>query len=108
MVEIYKSTLSLKTEERAKEKEELAKIETEQRAAVSHNASANMMTQCLASLGQDLYERMYQCFIQAQEQNQPFPLLLKKIKDLVKNDKEKLNKAFLIEQIIESQRLKQK
>ncbi len=108
MVEIYKSTLSLKTEERAKEKEELNKIESEQRAAAPSNTSASMKAQCIASLGPDLYQRMYQCFIQAQEHDQPFPVLMDKIKHLVNNDKEKINKAFLIEQIIEAQRLKLK
>lgn len=90
-------------EDQVKEKEELKRIENEQRLTRQDDLHLKMKEQCIASLGLRLYNKIYQCLKKAKLDNIHFHTLQEQLKSIIGNDKEKMNKAFLIDQIIESE-----
>ena len=93
-----------KKEDQVKEKEELEKIENEQKLATQYDLHWKMKEQCIAMLGLDVYNQIYQCLKKCKEKDVDFFSIQNEIKQLVGPDKEKMNKAFLIDQIIECEK----
>ena len=95
-----------KIEDQAKDNEELKKIEIEQKSGAGLNLSGKMKEQCIKALGVELYNKLYECIkslrkkgIKNYEQSEEFKKLA--------SDKEKKNKAFNIDQIIEIESFKE-
>lgn len=106
MVNNVQEFLIQKMEDQAKDNEELKKIEIEQKSGVGMNLSNKMKEQCIGALGAELYNKLYDCIrklrkngIKNYEQSEEYKILA--------NDKEKKNKAFNIDQIIEIEDIKE-
>ncbi len=98
----YKKALTRRLEDRAKEKEAMAKIETEQRLVEPpSNSMAGKREQCLKVLGPDMYEKVYQYLKRARAARPDFHSLQNELLALINKDKSKINYAFLIDQIID-------
>lgn len=110
IVNLCKGILLTKKEDQAKEKEELAKIENEQKLAAQlitqYDLHWKMKEQCIKILGEEMYNKIYMCLKRNKEKDTDFFVVQNEIKLLVGNDKEKINKAFLIDQIIECEKNK--
>ena len=99
----FKKALMRRVEDRAKEQEEFAKIESEQKAVVQNNFMSDKKEQCMKTLGPDLFEKMYQYMKKSKASKVDFQTMQKGILTLVNKDKDKMNMAFLIDQLIESE-----
>ncbi len=89
-------------EDRAKEKETMEKIETEQRAAGPQaGVGAGKRAQCVKALGPELFDKVYQCIKRAMISKTDFQQMQKDLLTLVNNDKEKMNVVFLVDQMVE-------
>lgn len=104
MANICKGVLQAKEEDQIKEKEELEKIENEQKLEVRYDLHDKMKNECLMVLGNETYAKLYKCLKKAKIENTDFFELQKKIETIVGNNKDKINKAFLIDQIIECEK----
>eukprot|EP00826_Nyctotherus_ovalis_P047531 TRINITY_DN5476_c0_g1_i2.p6 TRINITY_DN5476_c0_g1~~TRINITY_DN5476_c0_g1_i2.p6 ORF type:complete len:104 (+),score=51.04 TRINITY_DN5476_c0_g1_i2:1380-1691(+) len=88
-------------EDRVKEREELRRIESEQRAATPSNFMAGRKEQCIKSLGPELYDKVYKYLKKAKETKKAFGIVQKEISGMVGNDKDKMNMVFFIDQIVD-------
>jgi len=79
----------------------LKKIEDEQRMGKGIDLHLKMKEQCIASLGLMLYNKLYQCLKKAKIDNIDSSTLQEQLKSIIRSDKVKMNKAFLIDQIVE-------
>ncbi len=106
IINLCKGILQTGEEDQAKEKAELEKIENEQKLATQYDLHWKMKEQCIYMLGMELYNKIYQCLKRSKEKDTDFSTIQNEIKVLVGGDKEKMNKAFLIDQIIECEKNK--
>lgn len=99
--------MQTKKEDQAKEKADFEKIESEQKLVTTQfDLHWKMKEQCILMLGIDLYNKIYVSLKKSKEKDVDFFEMQNEIKQLVGNDKEKMNKAFLIDQIIECEKTK--
>jgi len=106
IVDICKAILLNKKEDQVKEKEEWVKIEKEQKLTTQYDLHWKMKEQCIMSLGEDMYNRIYHYLKKSKEEPGDFFTVQSQLKDIVGSDKEKMNKVFLIDQIIECEKNK--
>ncbi len=89
-----------------KEKAELDLIEHEQKMATQYDLHWKMKEQCIQALGLDLYQKIHQRLKKYKEGLADFMVVHDEVAAMVGNDKEKMNKIFLIDQIIECEKNK--
>ena len=106
VMDSLKKALMRGEEDKAKEREEFRKIESEQRAAAPSMMMEGKKAQCIKVLGAELYERIYQYMKKAKMYKIDFQIMQKELNTLLGKDKDKMNMAFLIEQIIECETMK--
>lgn len=98
----FKKLLSKKSEDRAKEGEELEKIEAEQRNYTKQAMFGSQVTKqrddCIKKLGKENYEKVYEHFKKAQEGKVSFKTLTQDIEQLI--GKANMDTAFIIDQIV--------
>lgn len=106
MVNNVQEILFQKVEDKAKDNEEIKEIEREQKSATCKSINEKMKEQCIKSLGPELFQKLYDCMKKLKkkgvynfDQSEEFKKLA--------NDKEKKNRAFFIDQIIEYENTKQ-
>lgn len=92
--------LEKKKEDRIKDAQEYSKILSEQQIIIQADPNGKKKEKCIQILGEELYNKVYDCLKKAREKNS---FKINELKQLVGNDKEKLNISFLIEQIIDSE-----
>lgn len=94
-------TLMQKEEDKVKEREELKKIEKEQRAVGLGDFMAAKKAQCVKSLGAELYENIYDYLKKAKTAKKDYAIVQKEVASMVANDKDKMNMVFFIDQIVD-------
>ena len=63
-----------------------------------------MKEQCIKALGEEMYNKIYQYLKKNEGKTADLFAFQNELKTLIGNDKDKINKAFLIEQIIECEK----
>jgi len=96
-------TLMKNEEDRVKEREELKKIEDEQRSVVRTDLMTEKKPQCIKALGVELYERIYNYLKNAKLGNKDSAIIQKDIFNMVGNDKDKMNMVFFIDQLVDKE-----
>lgn len=101
IVNSYKKMLNRKTEDKVKEKEELKRIENEQRAVKFGNAIFGKKSECVKVLGKESFNKIYNYYMKVRAGSLSLKDATEKLNAIIGNDKAKLDKAFLVEQMVE-------
>ena len=103
-MDTYKRALMKKVEDRAKEQEELIKIEKEQRQVEPiANLTLGKKGFCIKALGLEMYDKVYRYLLKAKKSRIDHATMQKELLMLVNNNKDKMNVVFTIDQMIESE-----
>lgn len=107
MVTICGALMLKKAEEKVQEREEFRKIEYEQQCVTQINLQDKKREECKKMLGLDVYEKMCRCIQLHNDHRLGTPEYKAELTKLANNDKKKFNCAFIIEQTLEFERIKQ-
>jgi len=95
-----KKQLAKKPEDKVKEKEELKRLETEQRKVVLGTTILDKKDDCIKELGKEGYEKIYNVLKKANQGKIKSQDMSSEIEKIIGKDKRKMNYVFIIDQIV--------